>query len=891
MAPQKGPQDASGKVDPKAVFVRGLPEGATDNDLRAFLEGAGPIVTCYRIRGDYGIAQFKEAADASKCIEHLQGKEFKGSPLNLSVAKPKRPAKGGSATEPPAKRRHSVPDEQAGGSSSSRPSKGEDKGEGQEEGSEKKGPDLRSVILAGMPKNLKKEKVQAWIEEKMPGGCGIESVRGATDQKGAGGGSFVVSFRKGANAMRALEVLNDGDFEGSRVSATLRALEMNRQSEKAGRLIVRNLAFGATAKHLRKTFEPLGAIADVHLPMNSSGKNHRGFGFVQYEDVASAQKAIADLNGTKICGRGVAVDFAVGSGLYSALQKEDEKEKTAPAAKTPKRKASKPSGEDGEKKEDEEDDEEDEEEKGDEAKEQEAQLNTKGDSEKERAEEIRKMKKLLEESDKEDEEEDDKEEGKEKKPKRKTGFDVDQGRTVFVRNVPFDGTEADMLQVFKKFGVVKSVKLLADKSGKNKHCGTAFVQFRETEGAEAALAAENEAERKLKELSSVIKKSDRRDTPAVEGFGIALKGRRLILRPAVTPESAVEIQAAKKPEKGAAMAERKTWMHLLQAGEIRQDSDAWERLSKSEQNQRRASMKERKWRINNSNFAIHPLRLSVRNIPRKIGGAELRTELLHLLMQHKELGAKSSNKRDTMAKAQEILETVSVMRDDDRRNVETNERRSRGYGFVQVKDHKFAMAILEHLNDNPKVFGSSKRPIVEFAIEDKRKLRMQQELYEKNAHKLLGEETGKGKGNGKGKGKDKGDADGKGKGKGEKGEKGESASKKIENRIKRKHVIKTAKKEGKELMSRGKRQREKKRAKKALEAEKLANQEAYNTKRDKVRGEQKAEKQAERNLKPKVKRQLMPDAGASAKKKKLKTGEMTDDFELRAMERFRQGKR
>merc|ERR1719316_1320224 len=64
------------------------------------------------------------------------------------------------------------------------------------------------------------------------------------------------------------------------------------------------------------------------------------------------------------------------------------------------------------------------------------------------------------------------------------------------------------------------------------------------------------------------------------------------------------------------------------------------------------------------------------------------------------------------------------------------------------------MSALEFLNDNPKVFGGERRPIVEFAIEDKRKLQMQKELYERHAHKLLGD----GKGGGKGdtvKGKDR----------------------------------------------------------------------------------------------------------------------------------------
>merc|ERR1711920_895776 len=86
-----------------------------------------------------------------------------------------------------------------------------------------------------------------------------------------------------------------------------------------------------TAKHVRKAFEGIGTLLDVHLPpKKDAGPGdgaHRGFAFVQYADVADATKAIQKLNGTKICGRGVAVDMSVDAGLYNNLQREEQQQR------------------------------------------------------------------------------------------------------------------------------------------------------------------------------------------------------------------------------------------------------------------------------------------------------------------------------------------------------------------------------------------------------------------------------------------------------------------------------------------------------------------------------------------------------------------------------------
>jgi RNA recognition motif-containing protein len=433
-----------------------------------------------------------------------------------------------------------------------------------------------------------------------------------------------------------------------------------------------------------------------------------------------------------------------------------------------------------------------------------------------------------------------------------------------------------MRQVFGKFGRVGSIKFVADRTGQNEHSGSVFIKYREAEGLKKALLIEKDADRKLKELASVIKRSDKRDLSAVEGFGVSLRGRRLVLKQALAPGEVAEEVAGKKPEKGKAKEERSSGMHLLHVGEINENHEDWMKLSKSERRQRQASMKERKFRVNNSNFALHPLRLSVRNLPRHVDATKMREVLIGHLASQKFLD-NVAGKQERRKKAQAMIKTVNIVRDAERRT-DANERRSRGFGFMAFEDHRSATTALELLNDNPSVFGGGKRPIVEFAIEDKRKLRMQEELYARHAHKLTGA-TQQGKDADQAKGKDKGKE-----GKDADGASAEQRKTPTKSRAERKKEP--------EKMSRGQKQRERRRQQKAAKEEKGERREAFEVKMDQKRDVKRAQSAANREITRKRSKRLQPDAGASAKKSRFeKPGQMSDDFELRAMERFRTGRR
>merc|ERR1740133_432095 len=165
---------------------------------------------------------------------------------------------------------------------------------------------------------------------------------------------------------------------------------------------------------------------------------------------------------------------------------------------------------------------------------------------------------------------------------------------------------------------------------------------------------------------------------------------------------------------------------------------------------------------------------------------------------------------------------------------------------------------------------------------------MQEELYQRHAHKLLpgvsssvllGSKDKKGKGKGKGKGEDAEKGKGKGKGKeGKEGKEGKDESKGEGKDASQKKKFKHKKKEG---MSRGRRQREKKRERRAVAETKEGNKQVFEAKMGKVRENKRDEARDKTALARKRSTRNEPDAGPSAKKARpQRTGQMSDDFEL-----------
>ena len=88
------------------------------------------------------------------------------------------------------------------------------------------------------------------------------------------------------------------------------------------------------------------------------------------------------------------------------------------------------------------------------------------------------------EQEEDDEEEDDKDVAKQKS---KRPSDVKEGKTVFIRNLSFDSTEAALHELCAQFGPVDYSKIVMNQATDHSR-GTGFVKFRTPEAAEKCIA-------------------------------------------------------------------------------------------------------------------------------------------------------------------------------------------------------------------------------------------------------------------------------------------------------------------------------------------------------------------------------------------------------------------
>lgn len=271
--------------------------------------------------------------------------------------------------------------------------------------------------------------------------------------------------------------------------------EKERRQKKRARLIVRNISYKSTDEALRKHFGQWGTLEDVSILKRGDGKLV-GCAFVQYESINQATKAILNANGKDLLGRKVFVDWAIGKDEYAARNQKDEE----PADKKPKVEEIKEESGDGETvvksndeeqaEEEEEEDNENDSENGVDSEESEEDDDENNDVDENGNEED-------EDDDDDDDEKADKKDLKDKlnvekvKREKHISNDVQQGCTVFIKNVPFDADDADLRKVCRKFGLLHYAIINRESiSGHSK--GTAFVKFKAKESADLCLQAGTE---------------------------------------------------------------------------------------------------------------------------------------------------------------------------------------------------------------------------------------------------------------------------------------------------------------------------------------------------------------------------------------------------------------
>lgn len=75
-------------------------------------------------------------------------------------------------------------------------------------------------------------------------------------------------------------------------------------------LFVGNLSFGLADEDLEKAFAEFGTVTSARIIRDRETRRSKGFGFVEMEDDAAADAAIAKMEGSELDGRPIRVNEA-----------------------------------------------------------------------------------------------------------------------------------------------------------------------------------------------------------------------------------------------------------------------------------------------------------------------------------------------------------------------------------------------------------------------------------------------------------------------------------------------------------------------------------------------------------------------------------------------------
>jgi nucleolar protein 4 len=133
-----------------------------------------------------------------------------------------------------------------------------------------------------------------------------------------------VVFSTPSQAQSAVESLHAHIFKGALLGVVLKK-RLEKPPNRSSRLIIRNLPWNVTEQELRALFLSHGPVYSINIPKEKSeppnedegdpSKSRRpkakGFAFVWMLSRGDAEKALPDVNGKKIGGRPIAVDWAL----------------------------------------------------------------------------------------------------------------------------------------------------------------------------------------------------------------------------------------------------------------------------------------------------------------------------------------------------------------------------------------------------------------------------------------------------------------------------------------------------------------------------------------------------------------------------------------------------
>lgn len=164
-----------------------------------------------------------------------------------------------------------------------------------------------------------------WLKREFEAYPGLLGARVISDrQSGRSKGYGYVDFESKEVAEKALEEMQGKEIDGrpinvdlstSKPKATDRSNDRAKKfgdakSEPSDTLFIGNLSFDCDRDSVTEFFSEYGPILGVRLPTHPETEQLKGFGYIQFESVDSAQKALDNLNGEYLNNRSVRLDFS-----------------------------------------------------------------------------------------------------------------------------------------------------------------------------------------------------------------------------------------------------------------------------------------------------------------------------------------------------------------------------------------------------------------------------------------------------------------------------------------------------------------------------------------------------------------------------------------------------
>lgn len=603
--------------------------------------------------------------------------------------------------------------------------------------------DRRTLFVRSIPLSASSEELSEFFSQFVP----VKHAVIVTDENKKSRGFGFVSFTEDEDALTALVEAKTNRFKNQllRVDVAKRRDRKNKKDEdstekkpareteavdkRRSRIIIKNLPWSCKdSQKLKNIFNRFGTVTDAYIPMKKGGLM-KGFAFVVMRKHAAAEKAVAESKGLKIDGREVQVSLAMEKSKWEQQQQEEQK-----AAKN-----TESTEKSAEESENEEDEENDSDEDGDEEEDDD------------------------ENADDDDDDDDDEEAQQDNEFEDLNDHDKankQEAFSVFVRNIPYDADAETLKEHFLQFGAVKYALPVIDKvTGVAR--GSAFVAFSSHDAYVKCLSEAPEAS----STSMLIS-----DDVAPE---YVYQGRILLITPTVDRDLASKLadrnSAKRKEAFGKAPGEKdRRNLFLLNEGRITENSKLASVVTPVDMELRAKSYNLRVQQLNkNASLHLSLTRLAIRNLPRAMLSKALKAMGRNAVVQ---FATEVKNGARQPLSKEEVSRSIKLKHEDDdkvtapapeKKNKKGVVRqakvvmevkgtgdvgRSRGYGFLEFRDHKAALMALRWLNahevtreeiteglteeekkasvgDGP----TRRRLIVEFAIENAQVVRRRKE--------------------------------------------------------------------------------------------------------------------------------------------------------------------